>query len=130
MNIDPQVVRLYEQASKETGVVVDFDTTIRPALQEGRVLLTHSQGRPVGFLQFVDVILPDTNEHVLVERMLYVKSGYARQALALIKAFENEGVQRGCCAVLAGSSLNSNEAARRLYEHVGFKTNYTFRKDI
>lgn len=120
---------LYVEAAQATDVFVSFNHTVIPALEAGNVLFYVRDDKPLGFLQFVDVELPDTNEHVLIERMLYSPhSSFA--ARALINAFEFEGLERGCKAVLAGSSLNNNEAARRLYEASGYKTNFTFRKEL
>lgn len=121
---------LYEQAGRDTGVAVDFEDTIRPAIEAGNVLFYHGPlGKLYGFMHFIEAHLPDTNEHVLLERMLYCPtSSFA--ARSLINQFELEGLHRGCDAVLAGSSLDDNEAARRLYQASGWKTNYAFRKDI
>jgi hypothetical protein len=129
LNWGEEVRELYLEAQRTTGVLVDFERTVVPAVDAGDVLFYTQRSIPRAFIQFVDVVLPDTDEHVLIERMLYSpRSGFA--ARGLINALELEGMERGCAAVLAGSSLNNNEAARRLYEASGYKTNFTFRKDL
>jgi hypothetical protein len=126
---DERVKAIYADAEALTGVVVDPEVTIRPAVEAGNVLFYLRRQTPVAFLHFVDVVMPDTSEHVLVERMLYSpRSGFA--ARALLGAFELTALERECAAVLAGSSLGNNAAARRLYEATGYTTNYTFRKDL
>lgn len=127
-----EIAALYKRAEKATGVIVDPQVSIIPAINAGNVLVSYSDaGVPNGFLQFIEVRLPDTNEHVLMERILYQEAkGFSRVAFNLLKSFETVAKERGARAILAGSCLNHNEVTKRLYEANGFKTNYSFRKEI
>lgn len=123
---------LYDTAAEETGVTVSYENTILPALKAGWVLVGYdNENKPIGFLQFILGHLPDTMEYVCMERMLYVDPHH-RGAMAhrLIKKLEEVATAHNCVAILAGSSLGHNETARRLYEFFGFKTNYSFRKEL
>lgn len=102
-------------------------------LEHGDVFLAfNTQGKPIGFFAYHITTIPDTGEKVLIERMLYVAEAYrrGRTAIKLIMEAERFATLQGCSAVLAGSSLNNNQAAVKLYDWLGYKTNYTFRKEL
>lgn len=116
-------------AEADTGLTLD---DVRGYLNPANSFLMVVSGEVVGFLGYVQATMPDTREYILMERYLYVREANrgSLAAARLIKALVDEGARRECQAVLAGSSLNCNETARRLYEGLGFKTNYTFRKEL
>lgn len=128
---DPALINLWQRAELDTGLNISLGV-YRRAVKAGNVILSFSGSLPVAFIVFQEAVIPDTQEHVLMERMLFVDKDVRgkHHADALVACLEDTAKMLGCAAILAGSSLNSNALAKRLYERNGFKTNYTFRKDI
>ena len=91
-----------------------------------------SFGHVHAFLGFNISTHPYTGEKLMMELMLYVDKAYRGlgHAEALVAMLEKLARLHDCDAVVAGSSLNSNAHAKRLYSGLGFKTNYTFRKEL
>lgn len=129
----PACKDIIEEAGHDTGLPDRWSECTKDALAEGNVLLAVEPfGDVIGYFAFVITSNPDTLERVMVERMLYVSKAHRGStcAVRLLNAAEYHAKTKDCDAILAGSSLNCNDLARRLYEARGFKTNYTFRKDI
>lgn len=123
---------MINEAGDDTGLPESWKECTTDALVERNVFLAWDDGVPVGYFAFLTCILPDTKEFVMIERMLYVCKSHrgGTTAMRLVAFAENYAKEWKCDAVLAGSSLHENALARKLYEKRGYKTNFTFRKDI
>lgn len=130
----PYCREIISEATATTGIPAKWEEASMQALADGDVLLCWYDSEVVGFVGFTECVLPDTTERVVVERFLYVAEIFRGReynvAGKLLEALELVGRFRKVDAILAGSSLHSNAHARRLYERHGFKTNYTFRKEL
>jgi len=125
---------LFAEASGDTGIVVDWDKTIQPALDTDRVIVQRDvHGSPVGFLLWVEVSDPDTQEVMWIERMLWVRPG-ARggiHAARILARWERKAEAVGYpVTLIAGASLKNPDIARRLYAGSGFQVTYGFKKRI
>jgi ribosomal protein S18 acetylase RimI-like enzyme len=98
----------------------------------GALYIDGFNGHIQAFLGFNISTHPYTGEKLMMELMLYVDKEYRGlgHAEALVDMLEQLARAHTCDAVVAGSSLNSNAHAKRLYSGLGFKTNYTFRKEL
>lgn len=128
-DIDLFTWALHREAVDDTGVDVDFGSTVVPAIEAGEVIVVEHNEIPTAFLVFQQATLPDTGEQVLVERMLYAPRR-AANAIRLMHHLEIIARAKKCTSILSGASLYGKEAARRIYERMGFQTNYTFKKEV
>ena len=131
----PALRRLVEKAHSENPQLPLHAMlhTGRRAVASGEVLYVEAADRTiVGYIMFEQYVLPDTHEVVLIERMLYILPDHRNNGSgkALLETLEYYGRAHAMTAILAGASLNCNEAARTMYEGLGFKTTYSFRKDL
>lgn len=125
--------KLYAEAEADTGIVVDWDKTVQPAIDAGRVLIHYSlhSKEPVGFLQWVEVADPDTHEVMWIERMLWVRPEARGTTAAawLISKWKHRARRAGSpISLVAGASIADPEIARRLYQGLGFNVTYGFKK--
>lgn len=126
---------LYAEAEADTGIIVDWDKTIQPAIEADRVLIQYSphSNAPVGFLQWVEVADPDTQEVMWIERMLWVRPEARGTTAAawLIHQWAGRARRAGRpISLVAGASIADPEIARRLYQGLGFNVTYGFKKRI
>lgn len=124
--------KIASKAIAELDLPCEWVDSIDNAINFGAVLICTDNIEVVGFIVYLVTFHPDTKEKIAVERLLYVDPVHrgTRVAESLVNALEELARSEQCTAVHAGSSLHSNAHSRRLYERCGFKTNYTFRKEI
>ena len=131
--VSPNALRIFQRlVSKDINLSVEDEGEMQERIQNNEALLYMSvTGALIGGVGYTTGRLPPSDNICLVERLLYTRPGSTGLvAMRLLQGLEKQARWLGCDTILAGSSLNHNEATRRLYEHAGFKTNYSFRKDL
>lgn len=125
---------VWERATTDTGVQVDFHRVFEAAYWEGRLIIEkNADGKIIGFLLFVRTWDEDTGTPFWIERMLWVDPEYRGERLG--SRMLDTWVQRASrserkVTLHAGASLGDPEIAKSIYEAQGFKTTYAFQKEI
>lgn len=123
---------LYRDASEDTGVQVSYRSTFLKAYNEGRLIVRPSFAGFSGFLLFNEAKDPDTGKLFFIERMLWVRPTFrnGRVSARLLRDWEELARKRGNVTLCAGASLPNPENARAAYERAGFRTTFSFQKEI
>lgn len=125
---------VWERATADTGVQVDFQRVFEAAYWDGRLITHHHEdGTIIGFLLFVRSTDQDTGTDFWIERMLWVDSDYRGERVG--SRMVDTWVQRASrshrrVTLHAGASLGNPEVAKSIYEALGFRTTYAFQKEI
>ena len=132
---DHALIELVNEGCRVANVPVDWEGLTYPALAGGQCIIARrDDGTPMGFVFFLSAQMPFTLRTAVVEQLLFVHENYRGSTLkvadGLLHMLERVAREEGAQDIFAGSSLNHNEAARRVYERAGFKTTYSFKKDI
>ena len=132
---DKQLVQLVEEGCRAANVPVDHEELTIPALTGQAVIIaSKDDGTPMGFIFFLHTVMPFTKRTAFVEQLLYVHENYRGSSLkvadGLLHMLERVAREDNVQDIFAGSSLNHNEAAKRVYERAGFKTTFAFKKDL
>lgn len=130
-----KLIKLIENGCILANVPVDHEGLTYPALNNSQVIIASTDDDVfMGFVYFYRVVMPETNRPAIMERFLYVTKKYRgahfKVADGLVHMLERVAREEGLKDVFAGSSLNNNEAARRVYQRAGFKTTYAFKKEL
>lgn len=125
---------VWERATADTGIQVDFHRVFEAAYRDGRLVTHHHEdGTVIGFLLFVRSTDQDTGMTYWIERMLWVdpKHRGERVGSRLLDIWVQRALRSEYKVTLhAGASLDNPEIAKSIYEAQGFKTTYSFQKEI
>ncbi len=132
---DHFLIELVNEGCRAANVPVDWEGLTYPALAGGQCIIARrDDGTPLGFVFFLSAQMPFTLRTAVVEQLLYVhekhRGSHLKVADGLLHMLERVAREEGAQDIFAGSSLNHNEAARRVYQRAGFTTTYAFKKDI
>ena len=132
---DHFLIELVNEGCRAANVPVDYEGLTYPALAGGQCIIARKDdGTPLGFVFFLSATMPFTLRTAVVEQLLYVhekhRGANLKVADGLLHMLERVAREEGAEDIFAGSSLNHNEAARRVYERSGFTTTSAFKKDL
>lgn len=116
----------------EQGLTDIQKMAMRMCLSSGSALLLMHRGAFIGGIGWTHGTCPRTAQRCIIEQMLYVVPKYRGKGVAdeLVVHLELVAKAHDASVIYAGSSLNSHEAAKAVYEAAGFTTSYSFRKEI
>lgn len=125
---------VWERATADTGIHVDFHRVFEHAYWDGRLITHHhADGTIIGFLLYERASDEDTGTDFWFERMLWVDPKYRGERVGsrLLDVWQlrADKTQRPL-TLHAGASLGDPEIAKSIYEAQGFKTTYAFQKEI
>ena len=128
------VVEMLEAGCKVANVPWDYRGLVLPMMAAGNAIIASKDGVPFGFVFFLKTEMPFTKRTALIEQLLFVlpkhRGSTKNVAGGLLHMLERVAREEGAQDIFAGSSLNNNEEAKRVYNRCGFKTTYAFKKEL
>lgn len=131
------VLDMLKSGCKVANVPWDYRGLVLPMLAAGNVIIAFTDNyeyQPVGFVFYIEQVMPDTQRLAVIERLLFVLPENRGKTLGVGKGLLDTLVriarEDGALDIFAGSSLDNNEHTKRLYEGAGFKTTYAFKKEL
>lgn len=127
-------VEMIQEGCKVANVPWDYRGLVLPMVSAGNVIIASKDGVPMGFIFFLKTVMPFTKRTAFIEQLLFVlpkhRGSTKNVAGGLLHMLERVAREEGAQDIFAGSSLNNNEEAKRVYNRCGFKTTYAFKKEL
>lgn len=128
------VIEMLEAGCKAANVPWDYRGLVLPMMSAGNVIIASKDGVAMGFIFFLKTEMPFTKRTAFIEQLLFVlpkhRGSTKNVAGGLLHMLERVAREEGAQDIFAGSSLNNNEEAKRVYSRCGFKTTYAFKKEL
>lgn len=128
------VIEMLKAGAVAANAPWDYREMVLPMMAAGNVIIASKAGVPFGFVFYLKTEMPFTKRTALIEQLLFVlpkhRGSTKNVAGGLLHMLERVAREEGAQDIFAGSSLNNNEEAKRVYNRCGFKTTYAFKKEL